>query len=341
MKLVAAKCPSCGASIEVNSNEETTKCKYCKQAILIDDAIAKYKLEISGEVEVKNLPKIDNLLKVANRHFNNNNYEDAYETYDEVLKLDPDNTLALIRYSICKTYLNNGIDFKMDHLLKTFKNVVELLHKQNKYDELIEDYIKDISRAIEDSIATTTKYYNSYTMTEVELKDIQAKLYSCLELYEELYNSTKEQKEILSQRIVSSIDNIRIKKAYKTGYDEYGKNNIKYYKISINENVKLLEKRKLYSKNKDEEETTNTLVEKDPSTKSKKMTAAKAWSIFLGFLVFGCLVNGEIITSIPLVLLILLLLYGKKKIKLFETKKYLYTITIVVLVIIFLSLFGQ
>ena len=77
MKLVAAKCPSCGASIEVNSKDETTKCKYCQQAILIEDAIAKYKLEISGGVEIKNLPKIDNYLKIANRHFKEKNYDDA------------------------------------------------------------------------------------------------------------------------------------------------------------------------------------------------------------------------------------------------------------------------
>ena len=29
MKLVAAKCPSCGANLEVNPNQEALKCQYC------------------------------------------------------------------------------------------------------------------------------------------------------------------------------------------------------------------------------------------------------------------------------------------------------------------------
>ena len=71
MKLVAAKCPSCGASLNVNPKQETAKCEYCNQTILIDDAMAKYKLEISGSVEIKNLPQHDNILKLANRNYNN------------------------------------------------------------------------------------------------------------------------------------------------------------------------------------------------------------------------------------------------------------------------------
>ena len=44
MKLIPARCPSCGADIEVNKENETTKCKYCDTRIIIDDAIAKYKV---------------------------------------------------------------------------------------------------------------------------------------------------------------------------------------------------------------------------------------------------------------------------------------------------------
>ena len=39
MKLIPARCPSCGADIEVNKDNETTKCKYCETRIIIDDAI--------------------------------------------------------------------------------------------------------------------------------------------------------------------------------------------------------------------------------------------------------------------------------------------------------------
>ncbi len=48
MKLVPAKCPSCWADIEVNKDLEKTICQYCGTTVLIDDAVQKYKLEISN-----------------------------------------------------------------------------------------------------------------------------------------------------------------------------------------------------------------------------------------------------------------------------------------------------
>ena len=74
MKLVKAKCPSCGAAIEVDKNSDTTKCDYCGSKIVVDDAIAKFKLEVSGEVEIKNLPKIEGYLKNGEREYKNYDY---------------------------------------------------------------------------------------------------------------------------------------------------------------------------------------------------------------------------------------------------------------------------
>ena len=335
MKLVAAKCPSCGASIEVNEKSETTKCKYCQQAILIEDAIAKYKLEISGEVEIKNLPKIDNYIKKANRNFKEKNYDDAYKDYNEVLTLDPDNTLALIRYSICKTYLNNGIDFKLDHLLTTFKNVVELLKKQEKYNDLINDYIEEICTVIEDSIQSTAKYYNSYSVTRTELAEIQAKFYSCLDLYEELYNNAGEQKEKIAESIISLIDDIILEKVYKTGFDENGNRVSQTYSISSSENKRLSELRKKYSGDEDDQEKNNSnIINKKSKFNANKLTAAQGWSIFIVLFALGATGNGDYPPVIPLMILIIYLNLDKSKYKIFKKYTFLNTLIIIALVII-------
>lgn len=44
MTLEPAKCPSCGANIEVNKDLEKTICQYCGTTVLIKDAIQKYKV---------------------------------------------------------------------------------------------------------------------------------------------------------------------------------------------------------------------------------------------------------------------------------------------------------
>lgn len=335
MKLVAAKCPSCGASIEVNSNDETTKCKYCQQAILIEDAIAKYKLEISGEVEIKNLPKIDNYLKIANRSFKEKNYDDAYKNYNEVLTLDPDNTLALIRYAICKVYLNNSIDFKLEHLLNTFKNVVELLKKKGNYDELINNYIDEVVKVVNDSKYSTTKYYNSYSVVRTELADIQGKLYSCLLVYEELYKNAIDKKDYIAQEIISLIDDIAIDKTYKTGFDENGNRVNQVYKISLSEKNMLMNLKKKYSGAEEIQVENSNIVNKNHKYSHKRITIAQGWSIFLGLLILGGILNNEYIAVIPLILLIVLLNIDKSKIKIFQKYKYLNTILIILLIIAF------
>ena len=39
IKLTAAKCPNCGADIEVNPQSDTAKCKYCNSTILVEGAL--------------------------------------------------------------------------------------------------------------------------------------------------------------------------------------------------------------------------------------------------------------------------------------------------------------
>ena len=40
MKLVSAKCPNCGANLELNEKNEKTKCNFCNSTIIVEDAIA-------------------------------------------------------------------------------------------------------------------------------------------------------------------------------------------------------------------------------------------------------------------------------------------------------------
>ncbi len=246
MKLVAAKCPNCGANIDVNPKLETTKCNYCNQAILINDAIEKYKLEISGSLEVKNLPQIDNITKLANRYYDNQEYEEAYQQYDQLLKLDADNTDALLRYGICKTLLNNYIDFTMEYLSKTFDNVISILKEKNEYDDKIEKYVEEILYATDVSQEATIKYYNSYSINRFDLEQVQGKLFSCLDLYEKIYiHANDDTKEKISDSILLAIKLICKEKVYKTGKGEYGNNISEKYNIDRKTRI-LLEQKKMH-----------------------------------------------------------------------------------------------
>lgn len=248
MKLVAAKCPNCGANLDVNPKLDTTKCEYCHQSILIDDAIAKYKLEISGSFEVENLPKYDNILKLANRNYDNKQYEEAYKGYDQLLKLDADNTTALLRYGICKTLLNNYIDFTMEYLSKTFNNVVNILKEKNKYDSNIDSYVKEVVYATNESLEATIKYYNSYSINRFDLSQVQEKMLSCLNLYEKLFEHANEEDKLeIAKSIIITIDTIKKEKTYKTGKGEYGENLTQRFTVDVKLKILLEQKRKIYN----------------------------------------------------------------------------------------------
>ncbi len=248
MKLVSAKCPNCGASLDVNPKQEAAKCEYCHQAILVDDAIAKYKLEISGSVEVKNLPKHDNILKLANRNYNNKEYEEAYKGYDQLLKLDADNTTALLRYGICKTLLNNYIDFTMEYLNKTFNNVINILKEKNEYDNNIDSCVKETLYATNESLEATIKYYNSYSINRFDLSQVQDKMFSCLNLYEKLFEHASEEDKLqIAKSIILTIDAIKKEKTYKTGRGEYGENFTQRFTLDIKMKILLEQKRKIYN----------------------------------------------------------------------------------------------
>ena len=282
MKLVAAKCPSCGASLKVDPSDKTFKCEYCQQTILIDDAIGKL-----NSVEIKNLPQRDNILKLADRNFKAKNYEEAYEEYDQLLKFDPDNPDFLIRYAICKTLLNNYIDFTLDYLIKTYDNVLEILKGHNDYAEKNRQYVYEIQYAIDVSLNSTIQYYNSYLINKSDLMHIQRKMLTCLKLYEKIFEQASEEiKSKIAKSILLTIDSIIEDKAYKTGSDSYGQNFVESYVIDKETKIVLLQKKELYiNVVGDEFVATSKLADKSRQVTSKLSdTFVKMISIAIGII---------------------------------------------------------
>lgn len=85
MKLTPAKCPSCGANIEVNDKLEKTICQYCGTQVLIEEAITKYQLEISGKVEVDGITSNKELLNRVRKYIKLKEYDEARYIIDKIV----------------------------------------------------------------------------------------------------------------------------------------------------------------------------------------------------------------------------------------------------------------
>ena len=136
MKLVPAKCPNCGANIEVDDSQEKTKCEYCGDDILIDRAIQKYQIEI----KVSNIPDLDNYLKLGDRYFREGNYTTSKEMYWNALQLDPDNIFVSVRLEFCKLFLSKYNTIYVKSISNLIQNNIELLaDDKEKQKQILED----------------------------------------------------------------------------------------------------------------------------------------------------------------------------------------------------------
>lgn len=90
MKLVSAMCPNCGAKLELDENMEKGFCMYCGSQILVQDAVQKYKVEISGRVSVEGILSAEDFAKNGDTLVNIGNYPQAYDSFKELSEKYPD-----------------------------------------------------------------------------------------------------------------------------------------------------------------------------------------------------------------------------------------------------------
>lgn len=171
IKLVPAKCPSCGGDLQVNEKLEKTICQYCGTTVLIDEAIKKYKVEFTGKVKVSKdySDKID----TAKKYLKIKKYEPAKRVIDEVLREDELNLEAMkmrVELDDLKlsaqdlnsedVILNN--DLQIGFQLKDIKEIYEL-DEENIYKEELEPLktkYEQLSKRMKELIELRTKLIN-------------------------------------------------------------------------------------------------------------------------------------------------------------------------------------
>lgn len=149
INLKAAKCPQCGADIEVNPELERGICQFCGSTILIEDAIEKIQVEHTGTVKIDGIQGENDLIEIAKKHMQFNETNKALNVIEEVLQLNAYNLDALYLYlQIHKEELSfraylDAKEFpeefrsnKIPSYYNTFKtrlNYLKQLDKENKY----------------------------------------------------------------------------------------------------------------------------------------------------------------------------------------------------------------
>ena len=180
VKLQAAKCPSCGADIQVNEKLENTICQYCGSTVLVQDAIEKYKVEISGNVKVEGIKGRDDKLNQAKKHHKYDEFDKAkklildiikddnfdVEAYCELIKIDLDSIENTFDFTKCPEvqYKNWQI---VEQIFENYERIEKIdedkiAEKELKeYTPKIEKY-KEYKKEIDDDEFNLGKLYNTH-----------------------------------------------------------------------------------------------------------------------------------------------------------------------------------
>jgi len=205
MKLVAAKCPNCGANIDVDKDSDTTKCEYCKSKIIVEDAIKKIKVELSGEVEISNFANFDKLLILGNRNYEDGDYEQALKYYQRALELEPENSLIILRTGICQSLLFPFEKFSTTVLINAYKNCL----KNENGNINKNSVIKETKNAIDNLINNLKSFYKNNDLDSKQVKELSNNYIKSLEAYEFIYNELEASdpfKDSILLEIINTID---------------------------------------------------------------------------------------------------------------------------------------
>ena len=199
MKLVAAKCPSCGANIKVDRSLKFTKCEYCDTEIIVEEAV-----ENLLKVELKDSPTFDNYLKLGNRYFENQEFEEAYKAYSKAEEINPDNPIVVLRRGLCRTLITDYNVLDINASIKGMKTAYDLMKKMKLSKDEINDCINDTGTTLYVTKNYIVDIYNRNKLNKEQTKGYIERLEACLDGYVYL-DSIVAGDKALEKRILSSI----------------------------------------------------------------------------------------------------------------------------------------
>ena len=211
-KLVSAKCPSCGAILKLSGEEEKIKCEYCNNIIIVDEAVACYKLKITGNVSVEGITTNSELIESANELLDMGEYLKAKRKFLEFSEKCPEDYQGWLGLLICRTR-----NFTIKDNNNMFENDVKNYYnhfKDTASKETFEQYFEIIDRYFEPE-----KY---------KIREMQEKINKHKQELEEKKKQRAELKE--KRRAKKKTNNSAYQKISETL--DKGKEKIKNLKIS-------------------------------------------------------------------------------------------------------------
>lgn len=172
MSIINAKCPNCGASIQLDNERSEGFCSYCGSKVQVEEA---QKLMIQGTVKVDTSDELVNLYQIARRAKDAGNSENAHKYYDMILVKDPNSweaTFYVTYYQAMQCRIA-GISNAAISVTNSFPSVLKLVQDGNYSLEEEHSIITEIflrSQSIARMLHGASKDFYEDTDAEIQYK---------------------------------------------------------------------------------------------------------------------------------------------------------------------------
>ena len=138
MKLITAKCPDCGAALNIPEGSTNVVCEYCGSNLIVTDVLG------SG-------PIMQYCMSLAYAAVKDKNYNEAYEQFGAALQQGSTNYIAWFAKASCAALMNRGKSIPFEEMIMLFENAFKyapadkiVFLKQKAAGELIDGVRKSI-----------------------------------------------------------------------------------------------------------------------------------------------------------------------------------------------------
>lgn len=235
----AIKCELCGSN-DIVKQEGVFICQYCGTKYSLEEAkkmMVEGTVEVTGTVRVDDSSKYNNYKKLAERSFKDELYKEAYEYYDKMLELNPDDWEAVYKKGVCAAWQSTLANFRIDETVKASKNAFNIIKildiKDVNIDQIKIKMARDINSVAVAFGNTAMTHYQSYWELQNSATEFWERMQLCIDvdeyavglLYKNLVDTNADARSIYSavlKNLVVYYCEICAIRRYKSGYNQYG-----------------------------------------------------------------------------------------------------------------------
>jgi len=158
-------CEMCG-STNLVKEEGLFVCQSCGAKYSPEEA---KKMMVEGTVKVDTSSEAENLKKLAKRHYDDGEYEKAYDYYGRIIELNPDDWEAIYYRGLASAFQSTFTNIRINEAIIGAKNAIKLMKNEN-LDEKKEEFRTDLINIIINSGGWIIgNYNNDFSENDIDL----------------------------------------------------------------------------------------------------------------------------------------------------------------------------